>query len=55
MRKEQLAHYISNEVQFVSQHEREDLKKDLLKMREKSLRFLAEHIEYIQDKIKVEV
>jgi hypothetical protein len=53
MRKEMLARYISTEIQFVTEIEREEILKDLMKMKEKSLRLLAEHIEYISDKVEV--
>lgn len=45
MTKEQLANYIASEVQNLSGVEREDLKKDLMKLKDKSIRWLAEHIE----------
>lgn len=51
MKKEQLAHYISSEIKMLSKHEREEIMKDLMKLKEKTVRLLAEHVEDTRDEI----
>jgi hypothetical protein len=53
MNKESLANYIANEIQYLSKIEREELKSDLMKMKSKSVRWIAEHIEDSKEAVEV--